>query len=246
MDGANEELYRKIGTRLLKKLRATGNPADVLGVVRMFHKEMDRAYGGAPADERARVVCAAGCDACCHVPMGVQAHEVLIAADFVQTHFAPAELEAVVASAATHRDRTQGVDSDEYAAMKLSCPLLKEGSCSAYEARPEVCRGHHSSNADACRQSLGQPTEGRMNYHYLPKLRERMFAAMGGIDQAVAEFGLDSRQYHFGAALYEALTDSLCLVRWLQRKQTFSDQVREIRGPAGRFTPSLRRTGVFG
>lgn len=244
MSEDNNEHYRKLGTRLLKKLRATGNPADVLGVVRKFQREMDRSFFEAPAEERARIACGPGCAWCCHVPMGVQAHEVLIAADFAQRHFTPAELEVVVAQASIHHARTQGIDSDSYAAMKLACPLLRFGSCSAYEDRPEVCRAHHSSSADACQHWLGQSAED--TGHYLLALRARMFAAMGGIDQAVTEFGLDSRQYHFGAALYEALTDSLCLDRWLRRQQTFSDQVREIQGPAGHFTPSLLRTGVFG
>ena len=35
--------------------------------------------------------------------------------------------------------------------------------------------------------------------------------------------GFDDRAYDFGAALHEALTNSLCRVRWLRRKPAFPD-----------------------
>jgi len=50
-----------------------------------------------------------------------------------------------------------------------------------------------------------------------------MFAVMLAIDQAVEESGFDDRAYDFGSALHEALTDSLCSVRWTRREAAFPD-----------------------
>ena len=57
-----------------------------------------------------------------------------------------------------------------------------------------------------------------------------MFAVMLAIDQAVVEAGFDGYAYDFGSALHEALTDSLCVVRWIQRQTAFSEACREATG----------------
>jgi hypothetical protein len=57
-----------------------------------------------------------------------------------------------------------------------------------------------------------------------------MFAVMLGIDQAVTEAGFDDQAYDFGSAMHEALTDSLCAARWMQRQPAFPDSCREESG----------------
>lgn len=215
-----EALFNQIGETVLKRLRRTRNPADLLAAIRGAHKDFDRAFASAPAAARAAVACRAGCDACCHALVGVQAHEVLIAAEYIQTHFSPPDLDAVIARAGANRVAFGGRSTVEQAALNLPCALLRDGNCSIYEARPEACRSHHSHNADACRHNL-DPRAPQIDV-YIPALRGRMFAVMLGIDQAVAEAGFDGQAYDFGSALHEALTDSLCAVRWMQRQATFS------------------------
>lgn len=224
-----EVLFEKTGGTVLKALRRTRNPADLLAVFRAAHKGFDRAYDTAPVAARAAVACRAGCGTCCHVPVGVQAHEVLLAAEFIQTRFPPAELDAVIAGTAAHRAAFAGRSMNERAAMKRPCVLLRDGSCSIYEARPEACRSHHSRNLDGCRSNLesGVDTVDVL----IPEIRARMFAVMLAIDQAGAEAGFDGRAYDFGSALHEALTDALCAVRWMQRQPAFSDDCHEAGQP---------------
>jgi Fe-S-cluster containining protein len=214
-----EALFEKTGSWVLERLQKTRNPADSLPVLRTAFKRFDRAYDSSPAKARAVVACRAGCGTCCHVPVGVQAHEVLIAAEHIQTHFSPADLEGVIARTAAHRKAFAGRSLEKRAALKLPCALLREGSCSIYEARPEACRAHHSSNLAGCRSNL---ESGFDNVDVLiPEIRARMFAVMLAIDQGAVEAGFDGRAYDFGSALHEALTDSLCAVRWMQRKPAF-------------------------
>ena len=220
-----DSLFEKTGAAVFKRLRKTRNPADLLAAIRIAHKEFDRAFASAPSEAREAVACRAGCDACCHVPVGVQAHEVLIAANYVQTHFSPEALDALIARASAHRAAFAGRSSLERLGFKTPCVLLHEGSCSIYEARPEACRSHHSHNAGACRINL---ESGREDIDvYIPGVRGRMFAVMLAIDQAVAEMGFDGRAYDFGSALHAALTDSLCAVRWVRREPAFPASCRE-------------------
>ena len=58
---------------------------------------------------------------------------------------------------------------------------------------------------------------------YIPALRARMFAVMLGVDESLEAHGYDERSYDFGSALHEALTNSLCLPRWLRRQSAFPD-----------------------
>ena len=91
-----EALYHKTAEAVLRQLRKTRNPAELLAVLRVAQKRFDRAYDAAPEAARAKVYCRAGCGTCCHVPVGAQAHEVLIAAEYIQTHFSPEELEQFI------------------------------------------------------------------------------------------------------------------------------------------------------
>lgn len=238
-----ENLFNKTGISVMRQLRRTSNPADLLSVLRAAHKGFDRAYEKTPAAARARVACRAGCGTCCHVPVGVQAHEVLLAAIYIQTHFSPVELEGAIARAAVHCAAFFGRTMQERAALKTPCALLREGSCSIYEARPEACRSHHSHNVDACRNNLDSDRE--LIDVFIPEVRGRMFAVMLGIDQAVAEAGFDGRAYDFGSALHEALTDSRCAMRWMQRQPAFSDSCREAGDPDDDESSVIRAEGFF-
>lgn len=220
-----EALYFKTAEAVLRQLRKTSNPAEILAVLRVAQKRFDRAYESAPASARALVSCRAGCGTCCHVPVGAQAHEVLIAAEYIQTHFSPGDLESLLGRLAAHRAAYAGKNAQERVALKLPCALLRDDSCSIYEGRPGSCRAHHSRNLDGCRTNLAAGID-----HVdvlIPEIRGRMFAVMLAIDQAAEEAGFDAQAYDFGSALHEALTDGLCAVRWLRRQPAFSDSCWE-------------------
>jgi Fe-S-cluster containining protein len=201
----------------LLKVRA---PAEMITALRWGMDELDRTYAGTSARVRATVACRAGCDFCCHVPVDVQAHEVFFAADHIQVHFSPGALTAVIARLAAHRGRVAALAVDERATSRSPCALLTAGSCSIYAGRPEACRSHHTSDAAVCEAHLADP-EVNLSKVYIPALRARMFAVMLGLDEAIEAAGYDERSYDFGSALHEALTNSLCLTRWLRRQAAF-------------------------
>lgn len=239
-----ERLFEKTGEAVFERLRKTRNPADLLAVLRQAHKRFDRAYDSAPAAARALVSCRAGCGTCCHVPVGVQAHEVLLVAEYLKSHLPPGDFETVIAQLASHRAAFAGKTMEERAAMKRPCVLLHDGNCSIYEARPEACRSHHSRNLDGCRSNLesGIDTVDVL----IPEIRGRMFAVMLGIDQAAAEAGFDGRAYDFGSALHEALTDGMCVARWQQRQPVFPENCREAGQPDdGEDAGVIRAEGFF-
>jgi Fe-S-cluster containining protein len=238
-----DALFEKLGATVLKRLRKTRNPNDLLNVLASSQKEFDRAMASAPVAARESIACRAGCGACCHVPIGLLAHEVLIVAHHVQLHFSPTDLEALIERTAAHRAAVAGRSNLERTLLRRPCALLKEGSCSVYEVRPEACRSHHSHNAAACQTNIDSGNEAIDVY--IPGVRGRMFAVMLAIDQAVAEAGFDGQAYDFGSALHEALTNSLCLVRWLQRQSAFPESCREASEPGDEDSGVIRAEGYF-
>jgi Fe-S-cluster containining protein len=207
---------------MAERLLKVRKPAEMMTALRWGADELDQAYAKTPARVLARVACRAGCDSCCHVPVDASAHEVFFAADHIQTHFSPAALTAVIARLDRHRRRVTAYEEGERPRSRKPCALLKAGSCSIYEARPGTCRSHHTSDASWC---VANKADASVNVTkvYLPALRARMFAVAYGIDEAMDDAGYDERCYDFGSALHEALTDGLCLVRWLRRQSAFPD-----------------------
>jgi len=152
----------------------------------------------------------------------VHPQEVSFAANHIQVNFSPVALTAVIKRLAAHRRRVAKWPDGARATSRQPCPLLADGSCSIYAGRPEACRSHHTNDAAVCAAHQADPATD-LTKAYIPALRARMFAVMLGMDEALEAAGYDDRSYDFGSALHEALTNSLCLMRWMRRQPAFPD-----------------------
>jgi Fe-S-cluster containining protein len=222
LEKQRHQLYARTVEGMGDRLQAVGEPAAMFAALGWGLQELERTYAETPAKVRASVACRAGCAHCCSVTVDVQAHEVFFAAEHIQVNFAPAALAAVIERTAAHRARRKGLDAPARTHLKEPCPLLHDGQCSIYVGRPEACRAHHSNDATACAAHAADP-DLPIEKNYIPALRARMFAVMLGMDAAMESAGYDDRAYDFGSALHEALTNSLCLVRWMRRQPAFPE-----------------------
>jgi len=221
LEKQRRELFAAAVHGMEGRLVAIAQPGDMFAALRWGMGELERTLAETPAKVRATVACRAGCGWCCSVPVDVQAHEVFFAAEYIQLNFSPDDLVAVLARTSAHRTRHAALNSDERAQTMKPCPLLNAaGSCTIYEGRPEICRSHHASDATVC-AAAREP--GEFERVHIPALKARMFAVMLGLDEAIEAAGFDDRAYDFGSALHEALTNSLCLARWLRHQPAFPD-----------------------
>lgn len=218
-----QQLYAQTAVDTGEGLRAAKEPTEIFGVLRGGMAAIEQTLVQTPAKIRASIACSAGCSHCCKVAVDVQAHEVLLAADYIQTHFNPEQLAGVIERTAAHRQRLAGLTSEARVRLIQPCALLDSvGRCTIYEDRPEACRVHHTSDADVCAAHLADPSVD-LESVFIPALRARLFAVMLGMDSAIESAGYDDRSYDFGSALHEALTNSLCRVLWLRKRPAFSD-----------------------
>ncbi len=206
---------------MAQRVELATEDTQMFSALRWGMAELDRAFAETPAKIRATVACRAGCGYCCSVPVDVQAHEVFFAAEHIQLNFPPEALASLLTRLDQHRTAVSTLTSDERSRRMSPCSLLDAGgSCSIYAGRPEICRAHHASDASACAAST-HPAD--FNRVHIPALQARMFAVMLGLDEAIEAEGFDDRAYDLGSALHEALTNSLCRVRWLRREAAFPD-----------------------
>jgi len=221
-----EDLYFDTIEAVGRRIATAGTAAELLAAVRGAYTGFERAYAAAPQSARAAVACCAGCDTCCHDDVAVQAHEVFVVAEYVQKKFPPAELEALIARSAEHRASYAARQGEPLQLTeKRPCPLLREGDCSVYVARPEICRAYLSRSFDDCVKNF---MAGYVEIDVKVRgLSGGMFAIMLGMDQAIEAAGYDARAYDFGSALHEALTNSLCVVRWARKEAAFPDDCVE-------------------
>lgn len=216
------ELFDRTVRGMEQRLLKVRQPPEMMTALRWGMAELDQALANAPARVRAGVACRAGCAHCCSVPVDVHAHEVFFAADHIQVNFSPAALTALLQRLKAHRRRVAAFSAGQRGTSRQPCALLAAGSCSIYAGRPEACRSHHTNDAAVCASHQADPAVD-LTKVYVPALRARMFAVMLGLDEAIEAAGYDERSYDFGSALHEALTDSLCLMRWMRRQSAFSD-----------------------
>ena len=90
--------------------------------------------------------CRSGCDHCCHFPVGVRFDEIMLLAATIRAD-----------EALRRRIRREAEQTERHAWEELAgrpCPLLINGHCARYDARPTPCRALRSFDAHACEQAL--------------------------------------------------------------------------------------------
>lgn len=168
------------------------------------------------------VACRRGCAHCCKSLVTVSAPEVLWVAAEVRRQGS----DAVATVLETARARG-GRSAEDLLRDKLDCPLLADGACSVYVARPLACRQLFSLSAEACQRAVEHGTQDvplLMPPMQLGELvRTMLFAAMRA--EGMAEIG-----YDLSEALVVALSAEDTESRWLAGEDVFAG-VRSSRRP---------------
>jgi len=133
----------------------------------------------ADSPDAATRACAAGCDYCCHYPVGVTAVEAEAIVAHLLAIWPAARLEQFARIVA--REARAGLDWQGRAAQRRPCVLLSaEGRCQAYEHRPVACRGWHSRSRAACESAHD-------GCDHLPAVDGAAYAAALGVNRGLAE-----------------------------------------------------------
>ena len=82
---------------------------------------------------------------------------MLYLCSYLREHLDQGEIDKILMRAGKKNEITGKMKASEFLHFKHPCPLLEEGACMAYPARPLACRTYLSSNVDSCLQEYRHP-----------------------------------------------------------------------------------------
>jgi Fe-S-cluster containining protein len=167
------------------------------------------------------IVCGPGCPFCCANQVELLPPEALVLGDYVARHFSAAELEGLRVGIARNLELRAGKTRDELAPLRpdLLCPLLREGSCAAYPARPLLCRAHHSLQAEKCRREFR--AEKVANYEFYSHRYEIVLSVRAGLRDGCEALGCQADALDHVEALRVYLSTDRAAARWMNGERLF-------------------------
>jgi Fe-S-cluster containining protein len=191
------------------------------GARRILIRVLDEQVRRLPAADRGPVACAEGCSMCCHLRVMATAAEVFGLVDYLESTLSAADFAAFRQRVEAAQERIAGLPKDAVLTTNIACPVLVEGRCSGYAARPFNCRSYHSLDRDACQRAFDHPTDtslGHPQYAAVARVHEGI---QGGFIASLAEAGYDSAQRELVSALHEVLNDAAARKRFQDRATPF-------------------------
>jgi len=119
------------------------------------------------------VDCKRGCSWCCYQPVFALNYELLALNKFIQQNFDEQTQSEIKKRAAAKQKRLEKLSGDKLLNSKFPCPLLKDGYCMAYGARPMACRIYLSKQLDTCLKFYNSPDD-KNNFPALLQLPMRV------------------------------------------------------------------------
>ncbi len=110
-----------------------------------------------------KVDCARGCAWCCFQPVFVNTLELQNLIEFIKVRFTSEKAVQIAERAALKNSRVSVMKRAEMLNYKSACPLLEDGACIAYAARPMACRIYLSTSVESCRKFYDDPGD-EINY----------------------------------------------------------------------------------
>jgi len=187
-----------------KVMRQTPNRLEaVLELVRGRRAAIDHIGSQGHATE-----CAASCFACCHQLVVTDPAEVILLALYLH-HNRDAEARAALQRKAAHVARLPA-DPIKRFGPEAACPLLDDGRCTIYSARPLPCRMTYSAERMACVRALIAATDGQTAPPpWFAPAGEYAYLMQVGFDHVLnADYGLRVEKIDLARGLALALEDA--------------------------------------
>jgi Fe-S-cluster containining protein len=156
-----EKQFYSDGYRLGMKLAESNITDDALykavGTLHHMVDEIIKAFTGFAGENNKMPACSKGCHWCCHQPVFALSYELDLLNNFLQNKFNEEIRNHIAIRADDKRRKLSACKDDEILHSKIPCPLLEDGICIAYEARPVACRIYLSTDVDSCLKFFHDP-----------------------------------------------------------------------------------------
>jgi len=205
---------------------ATGK--DSAAALKKSYERYDNLIAKAIDESPIKPACKAGCAFCCHYKVEVRAHEMLLIRDYISKTFSAEKITAVLSEAEANAAIIRTLTPEQHLTTNLKCALLQDNQCSIYPVRPFRCRNFHSTDAQACEESHGDPSNMEIATGMIEDVAMFADAHTQGFEAAADQTGRDARVYDFTTALLEVFNDVSVLKRYQRGKKTFQTAIEVI------------------
>lgn len=207
------------GPQIVALMRAMDRRLAVSIQRRSVSPLMDFVYANMGAGSRllgeVKIACGRGCSHCCHSWVDASAAEVL----FAVKSMGPAQRLRALAAVETSCETTRGKGFDARTAMVTPCPLLEDHACTAYGARPIVCRSAVSADVAACARSYLELSGESIPVPSAWRALGQGYAV--ALEAAALHSGLVPAAREWNESLRIALGDPTAEGRWLAGEDVF-------------------------
>jgi len=197
----HDKAFYRDGYRLGSSINNTKSEGPLFGAISTLYQSIDELIDSLlllAQREGIAVDCKKGCSYCCHQAVFANSYEVHYLGSFLKTHFSKDELQQLIDNAKAKNDSVEALSDQEMLNAKFPCPLLKDGICQAYQARPMACRIYLSQKLSSCIEFYNNPNN-QDNYPALLNfplragrmMNEGFTAALKGNNILTTEFRLE-------------------------------------------------------
>jgi Fe-S-cluster containining protein len=200
---------------LVERLSERGDPARASAAAEYLFRMATPSFSATGIEPK--LACRRGCDYCCRGYVSATAPQVFAAARAVRA--GAAAYDAARARVAAAAARVRHVDWLTRCRMHEPCPLLVDGACSIYAARPLACRGFVSYSVAECRQAFEDGTDAVQMPAPYANVRSALESALRAALKRVA---YAHESYELDTALERVLERPDAEAAWLAGEDVFA------------------------
>ena len=201
----NDRIFYSDGYKLAQSAIENGLSNDTLfSAIESLYTEIDGLNDSIVAlaeRQNIKVACFKGCHWCCHQAVFANSYELHFLSERIKKNFNSEELADLIAKTDAKHAITSELSEDKVLLFKSPCPLLRDGSCSSYAARPMACRIYLSTKLETCLEFYHHP-ENEANFPALIDFPLRAGKMMNeGFRAALKEFGIETAEFRMEEGL---------------------------------------------
>lgn len=194
-----EKAFYNDGFQLgMKALEAESDKAAFFSVIKEMYTAIDGlidSFSEMAQQQGQAIECKLGCEWCCHQPVFALDYELDFLQNYIEEFFDKETKASIKTKAILKQEKLSELKDDQLLNSKYACPLLNEGACIAYEARPMACRIYLSSSAKTCQHFYDVPND-KTSYPALLDLPMRLGRMMNaGFKAALQMNGIDPKEF---------------------------------------------------